>query len=292
MKTLVVAALLLAGSAAPQALKESPLLPPGQDPVLHEAKVILRTSKGELRVVLYPQVAPRHVVHFLRLVRSGFYDGTRFQWVHRGFVIQHAGPVDRLRPFTIQQEALGRVRLPVELGNLRHVRGILSMYRLEKEIESGGNIFTILLGDAPQMDGKYSIFGRVDRGFDVLEKLESVEVTAQGAPRDVLNLHRAYVEGEESSVPSDFAPPAHLLIVSGGAIAIGLMLFLLAGRLLPRTYGPIGLCAVISGFFIGFVAVTPRVLAAEDRRPALALAVFLALLALFKLMNRFESPRS
>jgi cyclophilin family peptidyl-prolyl cis-trans isomerase len=277
MKILAVAALLF---AAPQ------------DPVVHESKVVLSTSKGELRVVLYPQVAPRHVAHFLRLVRAGYYDGTRFQWVLKGFLIQHAGYVDRLHTFTPHQADLGRVRLPAELSKLRHVRGVLSMSRDAKDLDSGGSVFAILFGDAPLRDGKYTIFGRVVDGFDVLAKLEDVAVRDEGKPVDPLNLHRAFVEGEEPPAPFDSAPPVQLLILAGVTIAIGLTLFMLAGRFLPRTAGPIGLCVVISGFFVGFVAATPRVIAAEGNREVLALVVFLALLALFKLMNRFERPMS
>lgn len=256
---------------------------PIQEPFLHKSRVVLQTSKGEIVLALFPEVAPRHVEHFLKLVRGEVYDGTRFQFVHRGFILQHGGNVDRLRPYTKEQELLAAVRLPAEFSALHHIRGTLSMARMPDDPDSATSVFAILLGDAPHMDGKYTIFGRVERGHDALAALEAAPVRDGGVPRLPLNLHRAVVEGDN--------PPA-TLIVAGALIVAGLAAFFLSGRLLPRNAGPIGLSVVIAGFFVGFVAVTPRVIEAKESRPVLALAVFVSLLALFKLMNRFESPRS
>jgi cyclophilin family peptidyl-prolyl cis-trans isomerase len=254
-----------------------------QEPVLHKARVVLQTSKGDIVLALYPEVAPRHVEHFLKLVEAKVYDGTRFQFVHRGFLLQHAGNVDRLRLYTKEQEGLASIRLPAEFSALHHVRGTLSMARMPDDPDSATSVFAILLGDAPHMDGKYTIFGRVERGHDALAALEAVPVRTGGIPTVPLNLHRAVVEGDN---------PHATLIVAGALIVAGLAAFLLSGRLLPRYAGPIGLSVVIAGFFIGFVDATPRVIEARESRPILALAVFVSLLALFKLMNRFESPRT
>ena len=271
MRALALLALLLAGPAA------------AQEPVLHKSRVTLQTSKGEIVLALYPEVAPRHVEHFLRLVRAELYDGTRFQIVHRGFLIQHGGYVDRLRPYTQEQERLAALRLPAEFSALHHVRGTLSMARMPDDPDSATSVFTILLGDAPHMDGKYTIFGKVEKGHDALTALEAVPVREGGFPVTPLNLHRAVIEGDN---------PHGTLVLAGALIVAGLTAFLLSGRLLPRNAGPIGLSVVIAGFFIGFVVATPRVIESKESRPILALAVFVSLLALFKLMNRFESPRT
>ncbi len=257
---------------------------PSQDPVLHDARVVLQTSKGELILALYPQLAPRHVDHFLRLVRKGYYDGTRFRIVMRGFIIQHAGHADRLRPLTEEQARLSAERIPAEFGRRRHVRGTLSMARQPDDIDSATTVFTILLGDAPQMDGTYTIFGRVEKGWEILDALASVEVGPDNTPRHPLNVHRAFLVGD--------GPPAALVVLAGSAIVLGLAAFLLAGRFLPRAAGPVGLSFVIAGFFAGYVMAVPRILEAKEERATLALVVFLSLLALFKLMNKYESPKA
>jgi cyclophilin family peptidyl-prolyl cis-trans isomerase len=262
-----------------------------QDPVLHEARVVLRTSKGDLVVALYPQAAPRHVAHFLRLVRSGFYDGTRFGFVMKGFLVQHAGTTDRLRTLTAEQSRLASWRLNAEFGKLPHVRGVLSMSRQPDDLDSATTSFSILLGNAPHMDGNYTIFGRVEKGLDVLDAIEAVEVNSKNVPKLPVNLHRAFVVGEESVQPYDFAPPVALMVVAGVSMLLGLACFLLAGRVLPRYAGPVGLSIVIVGFFIGFVAAFPRIAESKDNREMLALVVFISLLALFRLMGKYESPR-
>jgi len=254
-----------------------------QEPVLHKSRVVLRTSKGDLVVALYPEIAPRHVEHFLKLVREEYYEGTRFGHVTKGFILRHAGYVERLRPLTKAQEDIGKIRLPAEFSLQHHVRGAVSMMRDTDDPDSGGVFFAILLGDAPQMDGKYTIFGRVVSGMEVLDALEAVEVGPGFIPKLPLNLHHAFIEGEIRDLP---------LFVGGAMIVLGLSAFLLSGRVLHRYAGSIGLAVVISGFFIGFVAATPRIVEAGERRETLALIVFVSLLALFKLMNKFESPRA
>lgn len=261
-----------------------------QDPVLHKDKVVLRTGKGDIVLALYPQVAPRHVKHFLALVRRGFYKGTRFALIRPGFIIQHAGEVERNAGLTDEQRRLANERIPAEFGPLRHVRGALSMSRQPDDIDSAQTSFVILLGDAPQLDGKYTIFGRVEEGWQALDALAATPTGRDFVPREVVNLREAFVKGEEPGPPEDRRPPGALMAVGGGAIALGLAAFLLAGRALPRAAGPIGLSLVISGFFVGFVAAVPWVIAEESRWPALIL--FVSMLALFKLMNRFESPKS
>jgi len=278
MVTSFVLAALLLGRAAPQ------------DPVLHDHRVVLKTSKGEIVLALFPQIAPQHVTHFLRLVRAGCYDGTRFGLIYRDFIIQHGGPDNRLRNFTAEQAKLADERVPAEFGRLHHMRGTLSMARHEGDLGSAQMSFTLLLGDAPQMDGQYTIFGKVEKGFEVLDALALVEVGPGYIPKHPVNLFRAFVVGEEPGPPHDFGPPTGLLVLGGAAIVLGLAAFLLAGRFLPRVAGTIGLTAVFAGFFTGFVAAVPRATEAESR--LVPLALFLSLLAMFKLMNKFESPKT
>jgi cyclophilin family peptidyl-prolyl cis-trans isomerase len=253
------------------------------EPVLHDARVVLRTSKGDLSLVLYGEVAPRHVAKFLKLVRAGYYEGTRFAYVFPGFVIHHAGEAERVRPLKEDLKALAAQKMPAEFSALRHARGVLSMARMPDDVDSATSVFCILLGDAPHLDGKYTIFGRVVQGFEVLDALGQVDVDANHVPKVPLNLHHAWVEGDN---------PALAFAVAGTLVVLGLGAFLASGRRLPRNAGPIGLSAVIAGFFIGFVAATPRVLESGENRKILGLIVFVSMLALFRLMTKYESPKT
>ena len=163
------------------------------------------------------------------------------------------------------------------------------MARQANDLDSAQMIFTILLADAPHLDGNYTIFGRVEKGFDVLDALAAVEVGKDYLPKLPVNLFRARIAGEVPAVPHDFSPPTGLLVLGGASIVVGLAAFLLAGRVLPRAAGPIGLTIVFAGFFAGFVAAVPRATAAESN--LVPLALFLSLLAMFKLMNKYETPK-
>jgi peptidyl-prolyl cis-trans isomerase B (cyclophilin B) len=259
-----------------------------QEPALSEERVVLHTSMGDLHLALYPDVAPRHFSHFLRLVRNGVYDGSHFDFVKPGFLIRNAGDYGRPGALTADQARLVQVRVPGEFSSQRHVRGALSMVRDPEDIDSARTSFTILLADAPQLDGKYTIFGRVDAGLDVLESLAGVECDAEGRPRQRVEVVRAEIVGKAGGDGS-IGIPAPLIPVAAVSIGIGLAAFLLAGKILPRPAGPLGLVLVFFGFLLGFIAAglaSPAV-----RSGGIALAVFIGALAFFKLMNRFEGPR-
>lgn len=262
---------------------------PTQEPALSRERVVLRTDKGDLVVALFEEAAPRHAQHFLRLVRKGFYDGSRFFRVIPRYLAQNGGEFERLGALTPEQTELAARRLPGEFSGIRHVRGILSMCRDEGDINSARTMFVILLGNAPHLDGKYTVFGKLDSGDEVLSAIAAGEVGPDNQLKTPVTVLKAFVSGEKNAPPEDPSELRWLLIVGGAAILLGLAAFLLAGRLLPRVAGPLGLVVVFVGFFAGFLGAVPLTVTA--RSSAAALVVFLSMLALFKLMNRFESPR-
>ncbi|HEY3226472.1 MAG TPA: peptidylprolyl isomerase [Planctomycetota bacterium] len=265
------------------------LAAPAQEPALSKERVVLRTDRGDLVIALYEETAPAHCRHFLRLVRKGFYDGTRFFRVVPGFVVQNGGEYERVGPLTPELAELAAKRLQAEFSKIRHVRGILSMAREDNDFNSARNTFVILLGDAPHLDTKYTVFGRLDSGDDVLSAIAGGELGPDKNPKKPVTVLKAFVTGEKNAPPEDPSELRWLLIVGGAAILLGLGAFLLAGRLLPAVAGPLGLVLVFVGFFAGFLGAVPLTVGA--RSSAAALVVFLSMLALFKLMNKFETPR-
>lgn len=133
-------------------------------------RAVLATTAGDITVELFPDRAPEHVRNFLRLSGAGIYDGTAFHRVVRGFVIQ-TGSLDTRGPLTERQQKLVRTTLPPEFNETRHTRGILSMARGD-DPASASTSFFIMTGDAPSLDGKYTVFGRVVDGLDVVENIE------------------------------------------------------------------------------------------------------------------------
>src|SRR5262245_4634721 len=145
---------------------------------LSAMRAVLVTSMGNITVEFFPERAPGHVRQFLRLASSGVYDGTSFHRVVKGFVIQGGHMPTRREPLDEKQQAFVR-NLPPEFNATRHERGIVSMARLGDDTASASSSFFIVLAPAPSLDGKYTVFGRVVSGMDVIEKIETVPVKGE-----------------------------------------------------------------------------------------------------------------
>ncbi len=155
------------------------------------ARAIITTRFGEMELVFFPDLAPKHVESFLTLARKGFYDGTIFHRVIPGFMIQGGDPNTK-DPSNRQSYGNGGpgYTLPAEFNRLPHERGIVSAARAA-DPNSAGSQFFIVIDKAPHLDGKYTVFGEVVRGMDVADTivqqprdrrdnpLERVEITVE-----------------------------------------------------------------------------------------------------------------
>ena len=140
-------------------------------------RAVIETSMGNVAVELFPDRAPDHARNFLRLASSGVYDGTALHRVARGFVIQGGHLPTRKEPLSETQQAFVRNLRP-EFNDTPHDKGILSMARLD-DPASATTSFFIVTARTPALDGKYTVFGRVVEGLDVVEKIEGVAVNGE-----------------------------------------------------------------------------------------------------------------
>jgi len=153
--------------------------------------VLLVTNLGEMTLEMDPDVAPETVRNFLMLVQTGWFDHTAFHRLVRGFVIQ--GGLGSTRASGQTHPADRWVHnLQPEFSNRNHVRGILSMAR-GAAVDSANTSFFIMLGPAPHLDGKYTVFGKVVGGFDVLEKIEQIPVVGE-APQQRIEIIEAAIK--------------------------------------------------------------------------------------------------
>ena len=141
------------------------------DAELAAFRAVLDTTHGRIAVDMYPDRAPNHVRNFLRLVAAGVYDGIAFHRVVPGFVIQSGHLPTRREPLTDRQQRFVR-NLQPEFNDTPHVRGIVSMARLD-DPASASTSFFIVTGPAPALDGVYTVFGVVVAGFDVVARIEA-----------------------------------------------------------------------------------------------------------------------
>ncbi len=153
--------------------------------------VVLETSLGAITIELFPDRAPNHVRQFLRLAQSGVYDGTAFHRVVKGFVIQGGFMPTRREPPDEKQETYIRTLQP-EFNDTLHDRGIVSMARGDDPASATSSFF-IVLARTPALDKRYSVFGRVTSGLDVIEKIEAQPVDGE-TPVTRIEVTRARVE--------------------------------------------------------------------------------------------------
>ena len=153
--------------------------------------VVLETSKGDITLALRPDKAPEHVRNFLRLAQSGAYDGTTFHRVVRGFVIQGGMMSTRATPLTQKQESYVHTLQP-EFNDTVHVAGTLSMARTD-DPASASTSFFICTAPAPSLDGKYTAFGEVIAGMDIVQTIEAARVIGD-LPLQKIELRHVRVE--------------------------------------------------------------------------------------------------
>lgn len=140
-------------------------------------RAVIETSRGDITVEFFAEKAPAHVRNFLRLASIGIYEDTAFHRVVPGFVIQGGYMGSRARPMDEAQSTAIRTLAP-EFNDTLHDKGILSMARGE-DPASASTSFFIVTGRSTALDGKYTAFGRVVAGMDVVEGIETVERTGE-----------------------------------------------------------------------------------------------------------------
>jgi cyclophilin family peptidyl-prolyl cis-trans isomerase len=162
-------------------------------PMVASERIVLRTDLGDLVIALYPEVAPRHVAQLLRLTRLGVYDSTWFHRIEPGFVVQLSDAQNRKMPLTATQRTAIR-KIPAEFSALRHQPGVVSMAHLDGDVNSAETSFSFMLADAPHLDGKYTIVGRLESGQDVLAAVAATPRDTQKRPLEDVVVRSAVVK--------------------------------------------------------------------------------------------------
>jgi peptidyl-prolyl cis-trans isomerase B (cyclophilin B) len=156
---------LEAAGASPATPGVAVAIAPWQGPA---PNVLIETDRGKLTLELYPDVAPRTVARFVALVQKGFYNGLTFHRVVPKFLIQGGDPAG---------DGTGGSGLPIpaEFSEKKHGTGTMGMARL-RDPDSADSQFYICLEPQPFLDGKFTVFGQVVEGLDVLPKIQEGDV--------------------------------------------------------------------------------------------------------------------
>jgi len=176
MKRLLLLSLALFSLAPLRAADDEKAVAPAAD----NDVAVIKTTDGTMVVEFWRDVAPATVANFLKLAKSGFYNGTAFHRIIPGFMVQGGDPLTK-DPAKEQMWGTGDpgYKIKAEFNDHKHVRGVISMAR-SADPDSAGSQFFLMLGDAPFLDGKYTAFGQIVKGDDVLTKISKTPIVDNG----------------------------------------------------------------------------------------------------------------
>ncbi len=160
---------------------------------LGEDVAVLKTSLGTIVFRFYEKDAPKHVANFRKLAGSEFYNGTTFHRVIPGFMIQGGDPNSKDADRTNDGKGSAGYTIPAEFNQNKHLRGTVSMARAQ-DPNSASCQFFICVKPAPFLDGKYSVFGQVVEGMDVVDKIVSVPRDSNENPIDKIVMEKVTIE--------------------------------------------------------------------------------------------------
>jgi cyclophilin family peptidyl-prolyl cis-trans isomerase len=151
------------------------------EPVAVGTTAVVETDAGSFTIRLLPDIAPRHARFFVKTAEGGGFDGTTFHRIIAGGIIQGGDPLskDPAQKALYGTGGLSRQppwRLPAEFSDRPMTRGSVAAVLLPGKPDSAGTQFFVCLGDQPSLTGKYTIFGEVVEGMDVVDKIGQTPV--------------------------------------------------------------------------------------------------------------------
>ena len=155
--------------------------------------VVITMDTGEIiKLELYPEIAPKTVENFEKLVKDGFYNGLTFHRIIRGFMIQGGCPKGNGTGGPGWQ-IKGEFAANGWKNDLKHTRGVISMARAGHP-DSAGSQFFIIHEDAPHLDGQYAAFGKVVEGMDVVDRIAAVRTLWGDRPMQPVVMQSVVIE--------------------------------------------------------------------------------------------------
>jgi len=160
-----------------------------------DLEAVVATDLGTFRFEFAPDKAPKHVEHFIAFARQGYYDGSAFHRVVAYGIIQGGDPLLK-NPKTPRSlwGTGGLSLLPAEFSDLKHERGVVSTVSIPDKPDSDGAQFFVCIAPQPPLDGKFSSFGRVTEGMDVVEKISQSSNAADGLVEKPVRIVKVTIE--------------------------------------------------------------------------------------------------
>lgn len=203
-------------------------LAPGE---MTNKQAVVNTTDGEFVIELRPELAPNHAGYFMKLAREGAFDGTVFHRIVRHGIIQGGDPLskDKLKTNAYGTGGLGKLR--AELSREPATRGAVAAVLQPGKPDSAGSQFFVCVTDQPALTGKYTIFGRVIEGMDVVQRISETAASPEGEPIARVEIVSVTIRETPPPEPVPFAADTveelakyrAVLDTSAGPITIGFM---------------------------------------------------------------------
>jgi peptidyl-prolyl cis-trans isomerase B (cyclophilin B) len=168
-------------------------------------QAVVNTTEGEFIIDLRPDLAPTHVGYFIKLAREGAYNGTTFHRIIRHGIVQGGDPLSK-DPAKAKAYGTGGLGvLKAEFGSEPTTRGAVAAVLQPGKPDSGGSQFFICVSDQPALAGKYTIFGRVSEGMDVVQKISEAAASPEGAPTARIEIVSVTIRETPPAAPEPFS---------------------------------------------------------------------------------------
>jgi len=158
--------------------------------LLTHKSVTLQTSAGDIKIELFVESTPKTTLNFLAHAAQGTYNNCKIHRVIKGFLVQTGDPTGTGKG---GESIWGGVFEDEIRPTLKHnARGVVSMANSNKPNTNGSQFF-ITLGRQPSLDGKFTVFGKVIDGLDVLDVIEKVAVDAKNRPTEPIQINKVVI---------------------------------------------------------------------------------------------------
>ncbi|HSI72657.1 MAG TPA: peptidylprolyl isomerase [Fimbriimonas sp.] len=156
-----------------------------------EEVAVLETEKGKIVLMFFPDKAPKHVANYKKLVKMGFYNGTKFHRTMPGFMIQGGDPNSKGSDRSTWGSGGPDWSVKAEFNDVHHAKGVLSMAR-SQDPDSAGSQFFIMVADTASLDHQYTAFGKVVKGQEVADAIVALpSEPGSGAAQQPVTLKKA-----------------------------------------------------------------------------------------------------
>ncbi|HVL67984.1 MAG TPA: peptidylprolyl isomerase [Vicinamibacterales bacterium] len=168
-------------------------------------QAVVNTTEGLFVIDLKPELAPNHVGYFIKLAREGAFNGTTFHRIVKHGIIQGGDPLTK-DPAKAKQYGTGGLGvLKAEFSAEPATRGAVAAVLQPGKPDSAGSQFFVCVTDQPALTGKYTIFGRVSEGMDVVQKISEAAASPEGAPLSRIEIVSVTIRDTPPPEPEPFS---------------------------------------------------------------------------------------